>query len=102
MVDEQGGALKQEGDDDASRYRASLHSFDNRLCMRDCRRALASLAWVWNKETHDAHFVFGTIDLVPDELPLVDCPPATPCVSLGKKSPWRLYFVTDQRRRDDC
>jgi hypothetical protein len=93
MVDDQGGAPKQEGADDASPHRASLRGFDNRLCMRDCRRALASLAWVWNKESRESHFVFGTIELIPDELPLLDCPPATPCVSLGKKSSWRLYFA---------
>jgi hypothetical protein len=94
MVEEADEASKPDGDDVASRqHRVSLSGFDNKLCMVDCSRALASLAWLWNKESGDSHFLFGTIDLVPDELPLLDCLPKIPYESLGKKSDWRVYFA---------
>jgi hypothetical protein len=82
--------------------RPTLLGFDNRLSVVDCGRALASLTWIWNRTRHESHFLFGTIDLVPDELPLVDCPVVIPCVSLGKKSEWRVYFADHHVATNDA
>lgn len=86
---------------DSAACRADLPGFNGKVNLAGCSRALASLSWVWNKSSGQSHFLFATIDLVPDELPLVDCPPARKPVDLGKKSEWRVYSSHDEVKSSD-
>ncbi len=83
-------------------YRTDLPRFNTKVSLAGCGRALASLTWLWNKVTGESHLLFATIDLMPDELPLVDCQPKREPVSLGNKSDWRIYFADHQVPSSDA
>lgn len=77
-------------------FRTDLPRFNSRVSVVGCGRALASITWLWHKKTGESHLLFATLDLVPDELPLSDCAPKRPPVSLGKKSDWWIYSANDE------
>lgn len=71
--------------------RKEVSTFDNRMTLVGCSRAVVALAWIYNRTTKVSHQVWAQVELIADEWPRVDRSRDS-AKRLGGDSEWTVYF----------